>query len=177
METALVVIDVQVGVVEEAHDAAGVMERIRGLQERARAAGVPVVHVQHHDPDGVGSPLEQGKPAWEIHPTVAPVAGEPVVHKMQCDSFHETELQQVLGRLGARHLVIAGCQTDYCVDTSCRRAVTLGYNVTLAADAHSTVGNGVLTAEQIIAHHNRMLNGFGSEKAYVRVKPVAEIEL
>ncbi|HLN60697.1 MAG TPA: cysteine hydrolase family protein [Symbiobacteriaceae bacterium] len=177
METALVVIDVQVGVVESAHDAAGVLERIRQLQDRARAAGVPVVHVQHHDPDGVGSPLEQGKPAWEIHPTVAPAAGEPVVHKMQCDSFHETDLQQVLGRLGARRLVIAGCQTDYCVDTSCRRAVTLGYSVTLAADAHSTVGNGVLTAEQIIAHHNQTLRGFGSEEAHIRVVPAAEIEL
>lgn len=174
METALVVIDVQVGIVASAYDAAGVMERIRSLQDRARAAGVPVVHVQHAEP---GSPLERGKSTWEIHPTVAPVAGEPVVHKMHCDSFHETEMQQVLGRLGARHLIIAGCQTDYCIDTSCRRAVTLGYNVTLVADAHSTEGNGVLTGEQIIAHHNRTLNGFGSESAYIRVKPAAEINL
>jgi nicotinamidase-related amidase len=177
MEKALVVIDMQVGIMENAHDAEGVLERVRGLQEKARAAGVPVIHVQHQDPPGYDSPLESGKPTWEIHPTVSPVADESVVHKVHCDSFHETELKQLLEERGIRHLVIAGCQTDYCIDTSCRRAVTLGYGVTLVKDGHSTEGNGVLTPEQIIAHHNRTLNGFGGEEIMVRVKPAADVEL
>ncbi|NBU16288.1 MAG: isochorismatase family protein, partial [Actinobacteria bacterium] len=89
--TALVVIDVQVAVVEQAHDRDGVVARIGTLVDRARAAGVPVVWVQHSDDE-----LERGTTGWQIAPALAPAADEPVVHKSFGDSFEATTLGEVL---------------------------------------------------------------------------------
>ena len=141
---------------------------------RARAAGVPVVYVQHDG--GEDGPVPAGSPGWAIHPEVAPAAGEPVVRKRASDSFHETRLRQELEARGVRRLFVVGCRTEYCVDTTCRRAVSLGYDVTLVSDAHTTVDNGVLTAADIIAHHNATLDDFGTEEHVVTVRRAGEVE-
>jgi nicotinamidase-related amidase len=174
-DTALLVVDVQVGQIERpVFRGEEVLALIRGLLKRARAAGVPVVHVRHEAAEG--ELFERGSRGWEIHPSAAPDAGEPVVAKRAADAFHETGLREVLDGLGVRRLVVAGCRTDYCIDTTCRRATTLGYDVTLAADAHTTTDNDVLRAAQIIAHHNATLDDFGDESHAVTVRPAAEIE-
>lgn len=173
-ETALLVVDVQVGQIERpVFRAAEVLGHIGELLGRARAAGAPVVYVRHETPEG--ELFAPGSRAWEIHPSVAPAAGEPVVAKRAADAFHETELREVLERLGVRRLVVAGCRTEYCIDTTCRRATTLGYDVTLAADAHTTTDNGVLGAADIVAHHNATLDDFGDERHTVAARPAATI--
>lgn len=171
MSKALLVIDVQRGIMDAVTHADEVLAVIGSLAQRARAAGASVIHVQHND-----SLLATNSPAWQIHPVAAPQAGEPVVQKWACDSFHETSLHDELQRRGVTHLVMAGCQTDFCIDSTCRRAVTLGYEVTLAEDGHTTEDSPTLSARQIIAHHNWLLNGFGTREHPIRVVPSSNIE-
>jgi nicotinamidase-related amidase len=165
-KTALVVIDTQLGMFETpgvppVPDGERLLGNIEGLIERAREAGTAVVHVRHAG--GPGHPLERDTEGWSIHPRVAPTDGEPVVDKETPDSFLRTTLQGELDSRGIGRLVLAGMQTEYCVDTTCRRAFGLGYEVTLAADAHGTWDDEALTAAQIVAHHNEVMgNGFAA---------------
>ncbi|HLI07765.1 MAG TPA: cysteine hydrolase family protein [Ktedonobacteraceae bacterium] len=171
--TALVIIDTQVGLIEPAYKGKEVLENIGTLIAKARAAGVPVLYVQHNEDYEEG--LKFGSPQWQIHPAIAPQEGEPVVHKQSPDSFVGTTLQQELEKRGIKHLVIVGLQSNYCVDTTSRRSVSAGYDVTLVGDAHTTEDNDVLTAEQIIAHHNSTLNGFWAGGHRIRVRPTSEV--
>ncbi|QIN83619.1 isochorismatase family protein [Rubrobacter tropicus] len=161
---ALVVIDTQLGMFETpgvppVPDGERLLQSIEGLIERARGADVTVVHVQHAG--GPGHPLEKGTDGWRIHPRVAPLDGELVVEKETPDSFLNTTLREELESRGIGRLILAGMQTEYCVDTTCRRAFSLGYDVTLAADAHGTWDDAALSAGQIVAHHNEVMgNGF-----------------
>jgi nicotinamidase-related amidase len=158
--TALLIVDVQLGMfqspliapVSRADESLAAFER---LIARAREAGVLIVYVQHCGPKG--HPLEEGTPAWEIHPAIKPRDEDPVVRKYFCDSFLKTELHPVLQSRSVSSLVVAGIQTEFCVDTACRRAFSLGYEVTLVEDGHSTWDTEVLKASQIVAHHNLTL--------------------
>lgn len=173
--TALLIIDVQRGMVEEigAEAWSGVLANIGTLIAHARAAAVPVIHIQHDGPPG--DTIEVGTPGWDIHPAVAPVAEELVVRKRTSDAFSGTSLTDALHARGITHLVVTGAQSDYCVDTTVRRAAADGYRVTLVADAHITSGNGILTGEQIIAHHNATLANVPLEGA-ITVRPAATID-
>ena len=160
MSTGLLVIDLQRGMFMDAakpHDGEGVLARVAALLQRARSRGAPVLHVQHDG--GPGDVLGKPDLGWEIHPDVAPLPHEPVVGKSRCSAFPGTALDAHLKRLGITRLVVAGMQTEYCIDTNCRAAFDLGYKVVLAKDGHTTFDTPVLSAAQIIAHHNRTLNG------------------
>lgn len=174
-DTALVVIDVQVGLIEEAYHCNEVLASINTLLNKARGTGTPVIYIQHDEPQG--HELEVGTPAWEIHPTIAPQQSELIVHKRASDSFHATSLQRELEVRGIKHLVVVGGQTEYCVDTSVRRATTMGYNVTLVGDAHTTddYDDAVLTAAKRIEYHNEVLNGFRTDEHVITVKPTSEV--
>jgi nicotinamidase-related amidase len=176
-DTALLVIDVQVGIVEgfRAYRGKEVLEQINKLLSKARGAKVPIIYVQHDG--GKGDPLEPGTSGWEIHPAIKPLDGDLIIHKRASDSFFETDLQRELEARAITRLIIAGCQTEYCVDTTSRRAITMGYDVTLVSDAHTTIDNQLLSAEQIIAHHNALLNGFDAGKHAITVKPADEVTI
>ncbi|HTS79291.1 MAG TPA: cysteine hydrolase family protein [Myxococcaceae bacterium] len=178
-ETALLIIDVQRDILRgmggdaalEALDRT--VERIAGLLDGARRRGFPVLHVQH---DGaLGHRLERGTPGWELRPEVAPRGSEPVIHKRSCDAFFETKLLEQLNAQQIRRLVVAGCMTEYCVDTTCRRAVSLFRDVVLAADGHTTGDSDTLSFAQIVAHHNRVLDGFSAGRWSIQVVPAADI--
>lgn len=178
-DTALLVVDVQRNILKdrggpEAQAALErTVERIAALQDRARRRGFPVIHVQH---DGeIGHRLERGTPGWEFRPEAAPRASEPVVHKRSCDAFFETRLIEILNTQQIRRLVVAGCMTEYCIDTTCRRAVSLFRDVVLAADGHTTGDSEQLSFAQIVAHHNRVLDGFSAGRWSVQVVPCAGI--
>jgi nicotinamidase-related amidase len=115
-----------------------------------------------------------GQPGWEIHPAIAPLPGELTLRKTACDSFYATRLEDELKARGIKSLVVAGMKTQYCVDSSCRRATSLGFNVILVGDAHTTT-DGVLSAEQIILHTNHTLDGFGTDAGEICVKNTDEI--
>lgn len=134
------------------------LHNVKSLIERARKASVPVMYVQHNGTPG--HPVEKGTAAWQIHPDIAPQPDDPIFQKTTPDSFMGTMLQAELARRGIQKLVICGIQTEFCVDTTTRRAASLGYDVTLVNDAHSTWDTESLTAQQIIDHHNYCLRSW-----------------
>ncbi len=160
-KTALVVIDVQVGVVSDGWDRDGVVSRIAKVQAAAREAGIPVIHVQHEEPEY--PPMMPGGESWPIVGDVAPLDGEPLVAKRYPDAFVETSLAGILEAMGVGHLVIAGAQSDYCVRSTFHRALAEGYDITLVSDAHTTGGSefgGVeIPAEVTVAQMNAAAEG------------------
>lgn len=150
--TALLVIDVQRGVVGEAHRRDEVVANIAALVERARAEETPVVWVQHSD-EG----LPRGSEPWQYVEELARLGSEPLVHKSHGDSFEGTDLEQVLADAGIGHLVVTGAESDACVRSTIHGAFTRGYDVTLVADAHTTGDKsawGAPPPDQVITHTN-----------------------
>ena len=129
----LVVVDVQVGVVREAWDAARVIGNVARAVERARAQGVPVIWVQHS-----GEDLPRDSADWQWVPELVPAAGEPVIHKRFESSFEQTTLEEELAKRGASHVTLAGAATNWCIRATAYAALDRGYDLTLVKDAHTT---------------------------------------
>lgn len=145
------------------HDGDAVLEQIRGSIEEARSAGAPIVYLQHAgSEDGV---FARGSAGWELHPAIAFLEGEAVVEKHTADAFVGTGLEESLKQLSVGAVVICGFVTEGCVDTTVRRASSLGFEIELASDAHSTTDGEVLTASQTVRHHNAVLAIFSDVKA------------
>ncbi|WP_054048341.1 isochorismatase family protein [Alloactinosynnema sp. L-07] len=150
--TALMVIDVQVGVVAEAHQRDAVVANIGTLVDKARQESVPVVWVQHSDED-----LATGSSAWEYVPELVRQEAEPLVHKTFGDAFEGTDLEDVLAGIGVGRLVVTGAQTDACIRSTIHGAFARGYDVTLVGDAHTTEDQsawGAPSPDKVIAHTN-----------------------
>jgi nicotinamidase-related amidase len=150
--TALLVVDVQNGAVEGAHERDAVVENIGNLVEKARREQVPVVWVQHSDEQ-----LERGSDGWRIVPELDPGDAEPLVEKNYNDSFEDTTLEEVLSDLGVGRLVVVGAQTDACIRSTLHGALVRGYDTTLVSDAHTTEDStawGAPPPDQVIAHTN-----------------------
>jgi nicotinamidase-related amidase len=150
--TALLVVDVQNGVVAEAHERDAVVANVASLVDKARQAQVPVVWVQHSDEE-----LERGSEQWRIVPELALDNTEPLVEKHYGDAFEDTTLETVLSGLGVGRLVVAGAQTDECVRSTLHGAFVRGYDATLVSDAHTTedlTAWGAPPPDQVIAHTN-----------------------
>ena len=150
--TALVVVDVQNGVVEGAHERDAVVANVGHLVEKARREGTPVVWVQHSDEQ-----LVRGSDDWRIVPELAPGDAEPLVEKNYGDAVEDSTLETVLSGLGVGRLILAGAQTDECVRSTLHGALVRGYDATLVSDAH-TAGDktawGAPPPDQVIAHTN-----------------------
>jgi len=175
MNTALLVIDVQQGLCEgddEAFAAAETIARINTLSQRARAAGAPVILVQHESTHGY---LVHGTPGWQLARGLQTAPTDLRLRKTAADAFHRTELEATLQRLGVAQVAICGMHTEFCIDTTSRRALALGFPVLLAADAHTTKANGVLDAEQIVRHHNATLTNIHSFGPRVRAIAAEDI--
>ena len=150
--TALLVVDVQNGVVGEAFERDTVVANVGALVERARQEQVPVVWVQHFD-EG----LPRGSEKWRIVPELAPDAAESLVEKSYGDSFEGTNLETVLSGLGVGRLVVVGAETDACIRSTLHGAFARGYDATLVGDAHTTGDRtewGAPPPDQVIAHTN-----------------------
>lgn len=150
--TALLVIDVQNGVVKAAHERDAVVANVGSLVEKARRERVPVIWVQHSD-----NGLARGSDHWRIVPELTPRDAEPLVEKNYGDSFEDTTLETVLSGLGVGRLVVVGAQTDMCVRSTLHGAFVRGYDATLVSDAHTTedlTAWGAPPPEKVIAHTN-----------------------
>jgi nicotinamidase-related amidase len=150
--TALLVVDVQQGVVAGAPRRDEVVANVGSLVDRARREGVPVVWVQHSDDN-----LAHGSDEWRIVPELTPTDAEPRVEKHYGDSFEETTLEDVLSASGVGRLVVVGAQTDACVRATLHGAFVRGYDATLVSDAHTTedlTAWGAPPPDQVIAHTN-----------------------
>jgi len=151
--TALLVVDVQDGVVAGAYQRDAVVTNVGTLVEKARQAGVPVVWVQHSDE----RQLPRGSDRWRIVPELAPDDAEPLVEKHYGDSFEDTCLETVLSGLGVGRLVVVGAETDECIRCTLHGAFVRGYDATLVSDAHTTGDStewGAPPPDQVIAHTN-----------------------
>ncbi len=158
--TALLVIDVQNGVVAGAHERDAVVANVGGLVDKARRDGVPVVWVQHSD-DG----LAKGTDEWQIVPELSRADAEPLVHKSYGDAFEDTDLESVLSGLAVGRLIVSGAQTDMCIRSTLHGAFARGYDATLVSDAHTTedlTAWGAPPPDKVIAHTNMY---WGDQKA------------
>lgn len=150
--TALMVIDVQKGVVAGTHQRDAVVANITTLVDKAREEGVPIVWVQHSSEQ-----MKIGSDSWEYVPELVRQESEPLVHKTFADSFEDTDLAEVLAKAEVGRLVVTGAQTDECIRSTIHGAFTRGYDVTLVGDAHTTEDQtewGAPPPDKVIAHTN-----------------------
>lgn len=174
LNTALLVVDVQKGVVAEAHRRDDVVANISALVDKARDEQVPVVWVQHNDDGGLARESED----WQLVPELKRDVSEPLVEKRYGDSFEDTDLEDVLAQLGIGRLVVAGAQTDECIRSTLHGAVVRGYDATLVSDAHTTEDLsqwGAPTPDLVIAHTNMYWEGHrapGRKAGIVETKDV-----
>jgi nicotinamidase-related amidase len=156
---SLLIIDVQVGVVGAAHQRDAVITNIQTLLTAARAAGTPVVWVQHSEEQ-----MPIGSEAWQYVPELVRLESEPLVHKLFGDSFEGTNLEEALAAAKVGHLVVVGAQTDACIRSTIHGAFTRGYDVTLVSDAHTTEDMSEWGAPppDVIIKHTNMYWGFQS---------------
>ncbi|MET1250352.1 cysteine hydrolase family protein [Sporolactobacillus sp. STCC-11] len=162
---ALIIIDVQNGMFESenpVYNGDHLISNLKTLIHKARVADVPIFYIQHNTP--VGKPLEYKTKGWELHPGLSPMDTDTFVQKKTPDAFFNTCLEEKLKAKEIDHLILTGIQTEVCVDTTCRRAFSMGYTVTLVKDTHSTWNSELLTAQQIINHHNQVLRWFADTK-------------
>ena len=132
-QAALLVVDVQVGVMSEVWDAPRIIKNVARAVERARGLDVPVIWVQHSDEE-----LVFGSPEWRWVPELVPAEGEPLIHKRFNSSFEQTVLEDQLANFGATHIVLAGAATNWCIRATAYGALDRGYDLTLVEDAHTT---------------------------------------
>ena len=173
-DIALVVVDVQNVMFEtpgyDLYRGDELLSVIRGLIRAARAAGAPVVYIQHTT-EGIGSEFEKDSHGWQVHPAIAPEPGDATSLKHSYDAFLHTELDAKLKALGAKRLVFCGLQTEVCLDTTVRSALAHGYTSFLAADGHSSYDKPMAKAETIVALFNDVLH-----RRFCTVLPGANIE-
>ncbi|NML44008.1 cysteine hydrolase [Ramlibacter sp. G-1-2-2] len=176
MNLALLVIDVQRALFDATprpFEADAVVARINGLSARARAGGVPVVFIQHETP---GSALEFERDGWQLAQGLDVQPGDCFVRKTTADSFLRTNLGEMLRALGVTRLAVCGYASEFCVDTTVRRAAALGYAVTLAADAHTTHDKAHASGADIRRHENATLPEITSFGPAIRAITSAELE-
>jgi nicotinamidase-related amidase len=150
--TALLVIDVQNGVVAGAPRRDEVVANVGSLVDKARTEHIPVVWFQHSDES-----LARGSDEWRIVPELQPKDAEPLLEKHYGDSFEDTTLETVLSDLEVGHLVVVGAQTDACIRSTLHGALARGYDALLVSDAHTTEDQsewGAPSPELVIAHTN-----------------------
>jgi nicotinamidase-related amidase len=150
--TALLVIDVQNGVMAGAHNRDGVIDNVVALVDKARTGSVPVVWVQHSSEE-----LPVGSDGWRYVAELAQGESEPIVHKTYADSFEDTDLEAVLAERKVGRLIVAGAQTDECIRSTLHGAIVRGYDATLVEDAHTTEDLsewGAPPPDKVIDHTN-----------------------
>lgn len=166
MKTALIIVDMQKSLLDERPwNADELLKRVSGLVDLARAEDAPIFFVTDR----------RVEPDPSLHSSLKTSDSDVLIEKGYCDSFLDTPLNNELEMKAIERLVIAGLQTDYCIDTTCRRGASLGYSVLLVRNAHSTFDHEHLTAEQIVTHHNRILRSFPAGRGSVSVVDISDV--
>jgi nicotinamidase-related amidase len=177
MPSALIVIDMQQGSFTTGtprHDAEGLVDRLNRLAARVRAAGGVVLYVQHDGPPG--DPHHPSQPGWRLLPGLDAREDDLFVRKSSCDAFLDTGLDEALKSAGIDRLIITGCATDFCVDTTIRSALARRYRTLVPSDGHTTADRPHLSARQIIEHHNAIWGDFLSPVGPAVLAPCSEVD-
>ncbi|MGV3465887.1 MAG: cysteine hydrolase family protein [Heyndrickxia sp.] len=174
MKQALVIIDAQQELIEGKQDEECVLNKdnllanMNTVIEKATRMGHLVIFIRDQDvANGTGE-------GFQIHPNIHIPSKAKILDKKATNSFYSTPLLELLKNNHVEHLVIMGCKTEYCIDTTVRAATVLGFDVTLVEDGHSTTNNSVLSAEQIIRHHNKILHGHDNVIHFSMVRKAEE---
>ncbi|MBO1114363.1 isochorismatase family protein [Bordetella petrii] len=175
MSCALLVVDVQEALFRpqpRPADADATVARINALAARARRAGAAVIHIQHN---AGGTELAHGSAGWQLYGGLERLAGDHAVDKTTADAFLRTGLAALLGQLQVSRVVVCGYATEFCVDTTVRQAAARGYEVVLAADAHTTHDKPHANAAAIRTHHNMTLPAISSFGPRIAAIPAGQI--
>lgn len=157
LNTAVLVIDVQQGLCEgegAAFDCEGTISRINSVTQKAREVGALVIFIQHESKSGY---FEHGSSAWQLANGLKIEPTDTKIRKTTPDAFLRTDLEAILRSHEIENVIVCGMHSEFCVDTTTRRALALGFPVVLVSDGHTSAGNAALTAQQVIAHHNAVL--------------------
>ena len=176
---ALLVIDLQKAVVEEAVDVPGVLSRVNQLIGDARSSGAPLVFIQHQEE---GDPsMSPGSPSWEFVDDLDFRNGDALVHKKYRDGFAGTELKDLLLSSGTTEVVVTGAQSDYCVQTTALSALAQVVDVTLVRDGHTTCatgpGNGSVDGASVVEFINGHFEWLFYPERQISVEEAASISL
>ena len=169
-KTALLIVDVQNGVLgkeNQTYETERLLSNLEQLIKKAREANAPIIYVQHN----AAGQLEPDTFEWQIHNRLAPDIEDIRIQKLHPSSFHDTVLEEEWRRLGATKLVIGGLQSEWCIDSTVRHGFSLGFDVTVVEDGHSTMDSSTLEAEKIVEHHNRIFKG-----QFAKLNPASEVE-
>lgn len=175
-KSALLIVDAQVGVMSSVWESQRVIGNTEKLVSKARAAGVPVIWVQHSDDDE----LRHGSANWKLLPNFTPAPAEPIIHKKYNSSFADTDLDQRLKALGVSRIVLAGALTNWCIRSTAYAALERGYHLALASDAHSTESlqlpeGKTVPAESVVAELNTVLTWVSVPNVRTEVKPTEDL--
>lgn len=165
-QSAVLVIDMQQALVPGAHNEKEVVEAINHIVTRARAANRPVIYIQHCHQQY--EPMMKGEDGWQIYNEMDYQTCDELVEKTASDAFYKTNLAEKLQLLDIQQLVITGMQTEYCVDATCRAAMSHDINVLLVADGHTT-GDAGMSAKEIVRHHNEILPNLAHPSATLQL--------
>ncbi|UYN97402.1 MAG: cysteine hydrolase [Enhydrobacter sp.] len=175
MTDALIVIDMQKGSFgpgSRRYDTPGLVRRLNRLAAGVRQSGA-VVFIQHDGPDG--DPHHPDAPGWKLLDELDFQPGDTVIRKRSCDAFLDTTLQEFLLARRVGRLIVTGCATDYCVDTTVRSALARSWRTIVPSDGHTTSDRPHLAAHQIIAHHNAIWADFLAPAGPATVAPCDDI--
>jgi nicotinamidase-related amidase len=178
MPAALIIVDMQQGsftAETPRHDAEGLVGRLNELARRVRSSRGVVVYVQHDGPPG--DPHHPGQTGWRLVPTLETGEEDLFVRKRYCDAFLETDLDDVLKSSGIDRVIVTGCATEFCVDTTVRSALARRYETVVPTDGHTTADRPYLAATKIIEHHNAVWADFISPAGPALLKPCARIDV
>ena len=175
-KAALLIVDVQVGVVQETWNTPQVVDNINLAVEKARAGGVPIIWVQHSDEE-----LIYGSPEWQLVPQLSPAEGEWRIDKHYNSSFEETSLDEIMADLGIAHIILAGAATNWCIRATAYAALDRGYDLTLIKDAHTTEmmefqDGTIIEADYIIRDLNMAMTWLSYPGRSTSAVPAAELE-
>jgi nicotinamidase-related amidase len=170
--SALLVIDVQVGPMWGTYKRDETFVVIQNMIGKAEREGVPIFYIQFEGPEN--DLLARGSQFWQFDSGINPRKEDFIIPKMAADSFYQTELKEELQRRNITHLFVVGVRTEYCIDTTCRAALSLGFDVTLIADGHTTVDE-FLPAEQVIHHYNTVLSRINTPERRIVVQASSDV--
>jgi nicotinamidase-related amidase len=172
---ALIIIDMQAGSFTEAsrYDAENVINRINKLHKVIHKNGGIVIFIQHNGSED--SQYMPGKEGWELISSLVRDENDFIIHKYSCDAFYETELSDILNRKKVQRLIITGCATDFCVDTTIRAAASRDYEVIVMEDGHTTADRPYINAETVIKHHNWLWQNYIHPKRQIQVIPAGKL--
>lgn len=177
LTTAIIVIDAQQALCTgryKTFESERIIETINSVTDRARADGIPVIFVQHETHTG---PFKRGSEGWALAEGLHQSDEDMYIYKRFSDAFKDTDLGTQIDAQGIEHLMICGMQSEFCVDSTVRLALARGYAVTVIADAHTTMDNGILSAAQISAHHNATWQNLTSYQNTAQVVHANKLEI